>query len=82
MLEKSEICIKIYNQNKECIYCFLSKKCPWLSEEAVFKVMLNVCRILSDNANEVYNLHSEILQRKWLIKLAYDQAAKYNEEEE
>lgn len=42
----------------------------------------NVCRILSDNANEVYNLHSEILQRKWLIKLAYDQAAKYNEEEE
>lgn len=77
MRKKDEICIKIYSKNKEYIYWFLSKKCSWLLEEEVFDIMLNVCRILSDNVDEVCNLHSEILQRKWLIKLAYDQAAKY-----
>lgn len=82
MQKKNEICIKIYSENKECIYWFLSKKCSWLSEEEIFNVMLNICIILSGNEKVVYNLRSEFLQRKWLIKLAYNQAAKYSEKEE
>lgn len=81
MRKKSELCIKIYDNNKESIYWFLSKKCSWLSEEAVFEVMLNVCRILSGSADEVCNLRSEFSQRKWLFKIAYDQAVKYNKKE-
>lgn len=81
MRKKSEQCIKIYDDNKGYIYWFLSKKCSWLPEEAIYEVILNVCRILSCNADEVCNLSSELSQRNWLIKTAYDQAVKYIKKE-
>lgn len=82
MQKKNEKCVKIYNENKELVYWFLSKKCPWLLEEEVYDIMLNVWRILSSGVDEVCNLRSEYLQSKWLIELAYVQAVKYNEDEE
>lgn len=82
MWNKTKLSIKIYNENKKHIYWFLLRECSWLSREEVYEVMSDTCRIFSENIDEVYNLHSEFLQRKWLLKLAHDQAVKYIKEEE
>lgn len=72
-----EICLKIYEENKDCIYWYLKKKCTWLSDDDVHDIMFAVWLELSSNIQEVYNLSNKTMQSAWLLSVTHRQALHY-----
>lgn len=72
----NNICMEIYEENKERIQWYLTKKCPWLSNAEKYVVMREIWEVMSENIQELSEWN-QVLRWKWLTTVAYSKADKF-----
>lgn len=58
-------CMQIYNENKDILYWYLKKNCPWLSDKDIHDVMNVAWEQLAENVDEVYKLGQKESRVPW-----------------